>query len=135
MSNGAVHTGAGGACFGDSGSPVFLEGSDPNLIVGAASKAVDLGCQSIGRYIRVDTPREGSWESSWRSHKQALALTAVTRFPAPGSSRRVSVDLRSSVPHQRGHGHQPMVRREVVCQRWHVGGQVGRSGCPDVQHR
>jgi hypothetical protein len=49
-------TGEGGTCFGDSGSPLFLEGQDPDVVVGVLSYTNDPGCHSIGGAFRLDTP-------------------------------------------------------------------------------
>lgn len=45
--------GAGGTCFGDSGGPVFEEGT--NLIVAVTSFGISFNCVEPGGYYRLDT--------------------------------------------------------------------------------
>jgi hypothetical protein len=61
LAGNAVAAGRGGSCFGDSGGPVFLEGQDPDLVVGVTSFGLEFGCHSIGAYFRVDTPAARSF--------------------------------------------------------------------------
>jgi secreted trypsin-like serine protease len=43
---------SGGACFGDSGGPLFLH--DTNVVLGVASFVADWNCQSLGVHYRID---------------------------------------------------------------------------------
>ena len=43
--------GYGGACFGDSGGPVFL-----GKVIVATGITGDVACRAAGRYYRLDTP-------------------------------------------------------------------------------
>lgn len=45
----------GGTCFGDSGGPVFLGGSESNLIVGITSFGTSAACSGVDYSWRVDT--------------------------------------------------------------------------------
>jgi hypothetical protein len=51
----ALNAGRSGTCSGDSGSPVFLEGQDPSLVVVVHSFGNAPGCHSIGGGTRLDT--------------------------------------------------------------------------------
>jgi hypothetical protein len=46
--------GTGGACFGDSGGPAFLQ-SGSNVVVGVGSFVLNQNCVGAGFYYRVDT--------------------------------------------------------------------------------
>jgi hypothetical protein len=54
-------SGSGGACDGDSGGPVFLQGQDPDVIVAITTAGLQEGCHSIGGYTRLDTPSAGAF--------------------------------------------------------------------------
>ena len=48
-------SGQGGACYGDSGGPLFLADQDPDLIVAIATSVLPAGCQAFAFYTRIDT--------------------------------------------------------------------------------
>lgn len=49
----------GGTCFGDSGGPNFVAGS--NVVAGVTSFGLNLNCGGIGGVYRVDTPDDLDW--------------------------------------------------------------------------
>lgn len=53
----------GGTCFGDSGGPMLLEGT--NVIVGVTSFALNGNCAGIGGAFRIDRDVELNWISSF----------------------------------------------------------------------
>lgn len=55
-------TGLGGGCFGDSGSPKFLDGT--NSIV-AITTGGDGNCRSLGYNYRLDTPEARAFLEDW----------------------------------------------------------------------
>ena len=48
-------TGDGGSCYGDSGGPHFLGGTDSNLVV-STTIDVDSTCRALDQTYRLDTP-------------------------------------------------------------------------------
>jgi hypothetical protein len=61
-SNPGKGKGSGGACFGDSGGPALIEGTD--LIGGVGSFVLNLNCVGSGFYYRVDTAHAQGWINS-----------------------------------------------------------------------
>ena len=55
--------GSGGTCFGDSGGPDLLAGSDTVLAVN--SFVTNVNCSGVGYSSRVDTPAVLSWVNSF----------------------------------------------------------------------
>lgn len=49
-------TGGGGACYGDSGGPIFLPMGGNNILVGVTSLRSDRPCRAMTTYYRIDTP-------------------------------------------------------------------------------
>jgi Trypsin len=49
-------TGGGGACFGDSGGPAFLNVGGTDLLVSATSLKADQACRALAVNYRLDTP-------------------------------------------------------------------------------
>ena len=49
-------TGGGGACYGDSGGPLFLPMDGKNILVGFTTKRSDKYCRAMTTYYRIDTP-------------------------------------------------------------------------------
>jgi hypothetical protein len=49
----------GGFCFGDSGGPDLLAGSD--TVIGVNSYVTNFNCSGVGYSSRVDTPEARSW--------------------------------------------------------------------------
>lgn len=54
----------GGTCSGDSGGPVFLGGSDSNLIVGVTSFGLNALCRGTDFAYRIDRPEVLQWINS-----------------------------------------------------------------------
>lgn len=48
-------TGGGGACYGDSGGPIFLPMGNTNILVGVTSLRSDRPCRAMTTYYRIDT--------------------------------------------------------------------------------
>jgi hypothetical protein len=55
--------GSGGACFGDSGGPDLLGGTDTVLAVN--SFVSNVNCSGVGYSSRVDTPGVLAWVNSF----------------------------------------------------------------------
>jgi len=55
--------GSGGLCFGDSGGPDLLGGSD--TVLGVNSYVTNINCSGVGYSQRVDVPDVRSWIMSW----------------------------------------------------------------------
>jgi hypothetical protein len=55
--------GSGGLCFGDSGGPDLLGGT--NIVLGVNSIVTNVNCSGIGYSTRVDNPAVLSWVSSF----------------------------------------------------------------------
>lgn len=49
-------TGGGGACYGDSGGPIFLPADGKEILVGFSSLRSDKNCRAMTTYYRIDTP-------------------------------------------------------------------------------
>ena len=49
-------TGGGGACYGDSGGPIFLPLGGENILVGFTTLRSDMNCRAMTTYYRLDTP-------------------------------------------------------------------------------
>jgi len=49
-------TGGGGACYGDSGGPIFLPVNGEDTLVGFTTKRSDKYCRAMTTYYRLDTP-------------------------------------------------------------------------------
>jgi len=49
-------TGGGGACYGDSGGPIFLPMNGKNILVGFTTLRSDRNCRAMTTYYRIDTP-------------------------------------------------------------------------------
>lgn len=56
-------TGGGGACYGDSGGPIFLPMGNTKILVGVTSLRSDRPCRAMTTYYRIDTP----WSREWLS--------------------------------------------------------------------
>ncbi len=56
--------GRGGTCSGDSGGPVFLGGTNSNLIVGVTSFGMNALCRGTDFAYRVDQPAVLDWINS-----------------------------------------------------------------------
>jgi secreted trypsin-like serine protease len=56
--------GRGGTCSGDSGGPVFLGGSDSNLIVAVTSFGLNALCRGTDFSYRVDRAEVLDWINS-----------------------------------------------------------------------
>jgi hypothetical protein len=54
-------TGGGGACYGDSGGPIFLPMGNTKILVGVTSLRSDRPCRAMTTYYRIDTP----WSRDW----------------------------------------------------------------------
>jgi hypothetical protein len=55
--------GSGGTCFGDSGGPDLLGGTD--TVLGVNSYVTNINCSGVGYSQRVDVPEVLSWIMSW----------------------------------------------------------------------
>jgi hypothetical protein len=55
--------GSGGLCFGDSGGPDLLGGTD--IVLGVNSYLTNVNCSGVGYAQRVDTPDVLTWIMSW----------------------------------------------------------------------
>lgn len=55
--------GSGGLCFGDSGGPDLLGGTD--LVLGVNSYVTNINCSGVGYSQRVDVPAVLTWIRSW----------------------------------------------------------------------
>lgn len=49
-------TGGGGACYGDSGGPIFLPRDGQLILVGITTLRSDRNCRAMTTYYRIDTP-------------------------------------------------------------------------------
>jgi secreted trypsin-like serine protease len=54
---------SGGGCFGDSGGPVFIEGT--NIILGVTSYVMNLNCKGTGGAFRIDQEPVLDWINSF----------------------------------------------------------------------
>jgi hypothetical protein len=55
--------GKGGSCFGDSGGPNLIDGTD--IVVAVTSYGADRNCASVGYAFRIDNPEVLSWIQSF----------------------------------------------------------------------
>jgi Trypsin len=55
--------GSGGLCFGDSGGPDLLGGTD--IVLGVNSYVTNVNCSGVGYAQRVDVPNVLTWIKSW----------------------------------------------------------------------
>jgi hypothetical protein len=55
--------GSGGLCFGDSGGPNLLGGTD--IVVGVNSYVTNINCSGVGYSQSVDVPAVLTWIRSW----------------------------------------------------------------------
>jgi secreted trypsin-like serine protease len=61
-----IHTGSGGTCYGDSGGPQFLGGTESNLQV-SLTVTGDMFCKSTNKVQRLDLQSVQSWLSQFVS--------------------------------------------------------------------
>ena len=68
----------GGSCFGDSGGPALLGGT--NTVLAVTSVGTNVNCSGVGYYTRVDVSDRLAWIESWIDHTAILYdVTAAPR--------------------------------------------------------